>query len=146
MVMAIQFESLKQPFVILFTIPLSVIGMAAGLFIMGKTLSAISGLGLLLLAGIVVNNGIVLIDFVNAARKKAASLKDALIEACQIRLRPILLTATTTIVGLIPLALGIGEGAELQAPMAITVIFGLAFSTILTLVALPVLYWVVERK
>ena len=147
MVMAIQFESLLQPFLILFTIPLSLIGMATGLLVMGKTVNAVAGMGLLLLAGIVVNNGIVLIDFVNSARREKAdkSLKDALREACLVRLRPILLTAATTIVGLIPLALGVGEGAELQSPMAVTVIFGLAAATVLTLVALPTLFCAVEE-
>ncbi|MCB4755985.1 MAG: efflux RND transporter permease subunit [Elusimicrobia bacterium] len=147
MVMAIQFESLKQPFLILFTIPLSVIGMAAGLFITGKTLNAVAGMGLLLLAGIVVNNGIVLIDFVNTERgPTASSMREVLKRACQTRLRPIMLTATSTIVGLAPLAFGIGEGAQLQAPMAITVIFGLAFSTVLTLIALPTLFLYVEKR
>lgn len=146
MVMAIQFESLLQPFLILVTIPLSLIGMSVGLFITGKTLNAVAGMGLLLLAGIVVNNGIVLLDFVNAGGPEKGSLKDALVEACQTRLRPILLTAVSTVAGLVPLALGIGEGAELQSPMAITIIFGLAVSTVLTLVALPVLYHLVVGR
>jgi len=148
MVMAVQFESLKQPFLILFSIPLSVIGMAIGLFVMGKTVNAVAGMGLLLLAGIVVNNGIVLIDFVNSTRKENASMPliDALRQACQTRLRPILLTASSTVVGLFPLALGIGEGAELQSPMAVTVIFGLVVSTALTLVALPTLFLFVEEN
>jgi len=142
MVMAVQFESLKQPFLILFSIPLSVIGMAIGLFLMGKSVNAMAGMGLLLLGGIVVNNGIVLIDFVNTSLRENSkhSLRDALLHSCQTRLRPILLTAATTVVGLVPLALGIGEGAELQAPMAITVIFGLAVSTVLTLIAMPSLF------
>ncbi len=144
-IMAVQFESLFQPLLILFTIPLSVIGMAAGLFITGKHLSAVAGMGLLLLGGIVVNNGIVLIDFVNGGLKESKSLSEALIEGCRTRLRPILVTATTSSIGLIPLALGIGEGAELQAPMAITVIFGLMVSTVLTLIALPSLFLIVDE-
>jgi HAE1 family hydrophobic/amphiphilic exporter-1 len=119
--------------------------MAAGLFITGKSISAMAGMGLLLLGGIVVNNGIVLIDFVNERLKASRSLSEALVDGCRTRLRPILITATTTTIGLVPLALGIGEGAELQAPMAITVIFGLAVSTVLTLVALPSLFLVVDE-
>jgi HAE1 family hydrophobic/amphiphilic exporter-1 len=146
MVMAIQFESLLQPFLILVTIPLSLIGMAFGLFITGKTLNAVAGMGLLLLAGIVVNNGIVLLDFVNTARSQTKNLQEALILACRTRLRPIILTATGTMAGLVPLALGMGEGAELQSPMAVTIIFGLGVSTLLTLVALPLLYWKVTQS
>ncbi|MCG3205427.1 MAG: Swarming motility protein SwrC [Elusimicrobia bacterium] len=144
-IMAVQFESFTQPLLILLTIPLSVIGMALGLFMTGKSMSAMAAMGFLLLGGIVVNNGIVLIDFVNSEMEKYKNLRQALIEACRTRLRPILVTATTTAIGLIPLALGIGEGAELQAPMAITVIFGLMVSTVLTLVALPTLFLVVDN-
>jgi HAE1 family hydrophobic/amphiphilic exporter-1 len=147
MVMAVEFESVTQPFLILFSIPLSLIGMAVGLFLMGKTLNAVAAMGFLLLAGIVVNNGIVLIDFANAFRSETgASLRDALIEAGRTRFRPILLTALSTVVGLVPLALGIGEGAELQSPMAITVIFGLLGSTVLSLIGLPTLFLFVEER
>ena len=147
MVMAVEFESVTQPFLILFSIPLSLIGMAVGLFLMGKTLNAVAAMGFLLLAGIVVNNGIVLIDFANAYRAETgASLRDALIQAGRTRFRPILLTALSTVVGLVPLALGIGEGAELLSPMAFTVIFVLLGSTVLSLIGLPTLFLFVEER
>jgi HAE1 family hydrophobic/amphiphilic exporter-1 len=144
--MASQFESFLHPFVILFTIPLALIGAVFALFVTGSTISVVVLIGLILLAGIVVNNAIVLIDFVNQLRARGMKKPEALVAAGRSRLRPILMTTLTTVLGLIPLALGIGEGAEIRAPMAITVIGGLSFSTLLTLVVIPVVYSILDRK
>ncbi|MCK5240961.1 efflux RND transporter permease subunit [bacterium] len=147
MIMAALFESLWQPFLILFTIPLAMIGMAPALLITGHSLSAMAGMGLVLLSGIVVNNGIVLIDFVNQRRKEEKiTLKAALLEACNIRMRPIVMTAATTILGLLPLAIGFSKGTQMQAPMAVVVVSGLLVSTMLTLIILPVMVIFVEER
>ncbi len=140
MIMASQFESLWQPFIILFTIPLSIIGVVVILFLTHTPISIMVLLGLIILGGIVVNNGIVLIDYVNILRKQGLSAYDAVMKASQTRLRPIIMTALTTIFGLTPLALGLTKGSELQQSMAITVIGGLAVSTFLSLVIIPTLY------
>lgn len=146
-IMVGQFESLREPFIIIFTIPLAIIGVLWMLFFTNTTINMQSLLGVLLLAGIVVNNGIVYVDYTNQLRRKQGMpLFDALIEAGRVRLRPILMTALTTIFGLIPMALGIGSGNELRAPMARSVIGGLLFSTFLTLVFIPVVYLVFERR
>ena len=144
MVMAAQFESLVYPFIIMFTLPLAFSGGALALFITGKTLGVTALIGAIILAGIVVNNGIVLVDYINVLRKEGKERLEAVTIAGPIRLRPILMTTLTTILGLVPLALEIGEGAELQSPMAIVVIGGLTLSTILTLVFVPVLYTVFD--
>lgn len=147
MVMAAQFESFREPFIIIFTIPLAIIGVLWMLLITKTTLSIISGIGVLVLVGIVVNNGIVYIDYVNQLRRfKGMELEEAVKEAGRIRLRPILMTALTTIFGLIPLALGIGEGAELWSPLGRSVIGGLFVSTFLTLIFIPVLYTSFEKS
>ncbi|MDA7857862.1 efflux RND transporter permease subunit [bacterium] len=140
MIMAAQFESLWQPFIIMLTLPLSVIGIALILFITGTPLSAVALLGVIMLGGIVVNNGIVLIDYINNLRKKGVEIREAIIRAGRIRLRPILMTTLTTVLGLLPMALGLGEGAELRAPLAITVMGGLLVSTCLTLLVIPTFY------
>jgi len=140
MIMAAEFESLWQPVLIMFTVPLSLIGVAFSLLITRSSLNVVAYLGIIMLGGIAVNNGIVLIEFVNARRKEGASPRDAVIDASKVRLRPILMTSLTTILGLLPLALGIGEGAELQAPLALTVMGGLTSATFLTLVFIPALY------
>ena len=140
MIMASTFESLWQPFLIMATIPMSAIGIVAALWVTGTPLSAMVGLGLIILGGIVVDNGIVLIDYVNLLQSQGRSAYDAVLEASRTRLRPILMTTATTVLGLLPLALGIGEGVELQGPMAITVMGGLLSSTFLTLVVLPTFY------
>ncbi|MCM8793310.1 MAG: efflux RND transporter permease subunit, partial [Candidatus Omnitrophica bacterium] len=140
MVMASEFESLWQPFIIMFTLPLSVVGVALVLFLTRTTLNAVVLLGMIMLGGIVVNNGIVLIETVNHFRKEGMEIEKALIQAGVQRLRPIMMTSLTTVLGLLPLALGLGEGAELRAPMAITVIGGLTSATFLTLVVIPSLY------
>ena len=146
LVMASQFESLAQPFIIMFTIPFALIGVALALYLTGQVLSVVVLIGGVILAGIVVNNSIVLIDFTNKLRARGKNKFQAIQEACAVRLRPILMTTLTTVVGLLPLALGLGEGAEVRAPMAITVIGGLLVSTVLTLVVIPVVYAVVDRK
>ncbi|MBU5676522.1 efflux RND transporter permease subunit [Alkaliphilus sp. MSJ-5] len=144
MVMAAQFESLIHPFVIMFTIPLAFSGGALALFITGRAFGVTAFIGIIMLAGIVVNNGIVLIDYINILRNEGKERTEAITIAGPVRLRPILMTTLTTILGLIPLALGIGEGAELQAPMATVVIGGLVLSTVLTLIFVPVLYTIFD--
>lgn len=146
LVMASQFESLLHPFVILFTIPMGLIGAIWGLFATGATLNAIALIGVIMLAGIVVNNAIVLVDAINQARERGSARLDAIIEAGRTRLRPILITAVSTILGLTPMAIGVGEGAEIRRPMAITVIGGILVATVLTLIVIPVLYAVLDRK
>lgn len=144
MIMASQFESLWQPFVILFTIPLSVIGVILILLITHTALSVMVILGIIVLGGIVVNNGIVLIDYTNILRKQGLSAAEAVMTASRRRLRPIIMTALTTILGLVPLALALNEGAQLQQPMAVAVIGGLAVSTFLSLIVIPTIYLGIE--
>ena len=146
LVMASQFESLLHPLVILFTIPLAVIGAIWALLITHTTLNAVAYIGLIMLAGIVVNQSIVLIDAVNQARERGLDKATAIVEAGRARLRPILITKLTTILGLLPMALGLGEGAEVRAPMAITVIGGVLLTTFLTLIVIPVVYAVLDRR
>jgi hydrophobic/amphiphilic exporter-1 (mainly G- bacteria), HAE1 family len=146
LVMASQFESLLHPFLILFTIPLALVGAIFSLWITGTTLSIIVFIGLIMLVGIVVSNAIVLIDRVNQLRARGVEKTAALVEGARTRLRPIVMTTITTLFGFLPMALGLGDGAELRQPLAITVIGGLIFSTLLTLVVIPVLYNVVDRS
>ncbi|RUO40839.1 acriflavin resistance protein [Pseudidiomarina aestuarii] len=146
LVMASQFESLLHPLFILFTVPLAGAGSVLGLWLLGTELSIIVFIGLIMLAGIVVNNAIVLVDRINQLRAEGLARFDAVFTAAQNRLRPILMTMLTTVLGLLPLALGLGEGAEIRAPMAISVIAGLVFSTLLTLLFIPCLYLLVDRK
>lgn len=147
MVMASQFESLLEPFIIIFTVPMAVIGVVLGLWITSTPLSVMSLIGVLMLAGIVVNNGIVMVDYANQTLcRKKTTLEDAVTEAATTRLRPILMTALTTMLAMLPLALGIGEGAESWAPMAVTVIFGLAAATILTLIVEPCIYVTMGKR
>ncbi len=146
LVMASQFESLVQPFVILFTIPLGLIGVVWALFITGTTINVVAFIGLIMLAGIVVNNAIVLIDAVNQARERGLDRHAAILEAGRLRLRPILITTVSTVLGLLPMALGVGDGAEVRTPMAITVIGGITVSTFLTLVVIPVVYSLFTRE
>jgi HAE1 family hydrophobic/amphiphilic exporter-1 len=145
MIMASQFESLMQPFFIMFTVPLSLIGVIFALLLTGTPLSIIALLGVIILGGVVVNNGIVLVDFSNMRMKQGASAEEAAEIASRVRARPILMSASTTLVGLIPLALGLGEGAELRSPMARAVMGGLLISTLLTLFVMPALYILNER-
>ena len=146
LVMASQFESLVHPFVILFTIPLALVGAVLALFITGTTINIVALIGVIMLAGIVVNNAIVLVDLINQLRAQGQQKLDAIMEAGGARLRPILMTSLTTALGLLPMAIGFGEGAEVRAPMAITVIGGLLVSTFLTLVVIPVVYSMMDRR
>lgn len=144
MVMAAQFESLLHPFTIMFSIPLAYSGSFIGLLITGRSMGITAFIGIIMLAGIVVNNAIVLVDYVNTLRAGGMERREAILKAGPTRLRPILMTTMTTILGLLPIALGIGEGAETQAPMATVVIGGLVTSTILTLVIIPVIYTIFD--
>jgi hydrophobic/amphiphilic exporter-1 (mainly G- bacteria), HAE1 family len=146
MIMASQFESLIQPFVIMFTVPLSLIGVMIILFLSNTPISIIVLIGMIMLIGIVVSNGIILIDYTNLLRERGSSAEEAVIQASRTRLRPILMTALATIIALVPLALAIGEGAQLMAPLAITVIGGLISSTFLTVIVIPAIYLVVENS
>jgi HAE1 family hydrophobic/amphiphilic exporter-1 len=146
LVMASQFESLVHPFVIMFTIPFGLIGVILTLLVTRTVISVVVLIGVIMLAGIVVNNAIVLIDYINQLRKEGMPKLKAIKQAGQIRMRPIFMTTLTTILGLLPMALGFGEGAELRTPLAVTVIGGLAIGTLLTLVVIPMVYAVVERR
>jgi HAE1 family hydrophobic/amphiphilic exporter-1 len=145
LVMASQFESFLHPFVIIFSLPLGIIGAIAALALTGQTVNVVAMIGAVMLAGIVVNNAIVLIDAVNQRRRAGLGRTEALISAGGDRLRPILMTSATTILGLTPMAVGLGEGAELRGPLAITVIGGLTVATLLTLIVVPVVYSLVDR-
>ena len=144
MVMASQFESLLHPFIIMFSVPLAFSGGALALFLTGIPLSVPAIIGFIILAGIVVNNAIVLVDYINTRRSEGEERREAVVNAGPIRLRPILMTTLTTVLGLVPLALGLGEGAEMEQPLAIAVIGGLSLSTVLTLVLIPVLYTIFD--
>jgi multidrug efflux pump subunit AcrB len=144
-VMASQFESFIHPLVIMFTIPLALIGVVLVLFVTGVPLSVVVFLGMIMLAGIVVNNAIVLVDYINQLRREGMEKVDAIVEAGSVRLRPILMTTSTTVLGLLPMAVGLGDGAEIRTPMAITVVAGLISSTLLTLVIIPTVYSVLDR-
>jgi HAE1 family hydrophobic/amphiphilic exporter-1 len=146
LVMASQFESLLHPFVILFSIPLAGIGVAAALWLTDTSLSVIVFIGLIMLAGIVVNNAIVLVDLINQLRARGMERMTAIREAAHLRLRPIMMTTLTTLLGLLPMAFGLGEGSEMRTPMAITVIGGLLTSTMLTLLVVPVMYSLLDRR
>jgi HAE1 family hydrophobic/amphiphilic exporter-1 len=146
MVMAAQFESLLEPFLLIFEIPLALIGVVWMLLITGTTMGMTSLVGILMLIGIVVNNGIVLVDFANGLRRKTGiTAAEAIVQAGRVRLKPILMTASTTILALVPLSLGGSSSAALWAPMARTVIGGMLVATPLTLVVLPVLYVMLDH-
>jgi len=144
MVMASQFESLYGPFIIMFSLPPTFIGAILGLVLTGRTINMNSIIGMIMLIGIVVNNAIVLIDYTNQLRSRGLSLFDALMEAGKVRLRPILMTTATTVLAMLPLVIGFGEGAETQASMATVVAFGLTLSTLVTLVLVPVVYTLLD--
>jgi CzcA family heavy metal efflux pump len=145
MVLASQFGSLLHPFLIMFSVPLGFIGVVWSLFLTHNTLSVISFIGIIMMVGVVVSNAIILVDYINRLREEhGVELKEAIVRAGRVRLRPILMTTLTTICGLIPMALGLGEGAEANASLAISVIGGLTVSTFLTLVFVPTLYMIVE--
>jgi HAE1 family hydrophobic/amphiphilic exporter-1 len=140
-IMASTFESILHPFVILLSVPLAMIGVVIGLFITGTAVSVVVLIGAIVLSGVVVNNAIVLVDTINQHRSSGSDRLDAIVAAARLRLRPILITTLTTVLGLMPLALGFGEGGEIQRPLAFTIIAGLSSATILTLAVIPAVYW-----
>ena len=139
-VMASQFESFRSPFIIMLSLPFALTGVFLALFLTGETLNLISMIGLVMLVGIVVKNGIVLVDYINLMRDRGLSLVEAVVVSGKSRLRPVLMTTITTILGMLPLAIGVGEGAENWRPMGISIIGGLTFSTLITLILIPVVY------
>ncbi len=146
LIMVAQFQSLLSPFIVMFTIPLAFTGGLLALWLTGSPISIIAMLGFLMLAGVVVNNGIVFVDYVNQLRLEGVDKKDALIQTGRTRLRPILMTALTTILAMVTMALGLGDGAEMTQPMAIVTIGGLTYATLLTLLVVPVLYDVFHKR
>ena len=144
MILAAQFESFRHPLIILMSVPLALSGAVLALVLAGQSLNTMSLIGVVILVGIVVNDAIVKVEFINQARARGAALREAILEAGRVRLRPIVMTTVTTVCGLTPLALGIGRGADLRAPLAIAVIGGLVVATALTLIVVPVVYSVVE--
>jgi len=146
LVMASQFESLLHPFVIMFSVPLAIVGAVAALWLSGSPVSVVVFIGLILLVGIVVKNAIVLIDKVNQLREEGVAKIEAICLGAESRLRPIIMTTLTTLFGFAPLAFFGGDGAEVRAPMAITVIGGLTVSTLLTLVVIPIMYNLLDRR
>jgi HAE1 family hydrophobic/amphiphilic exporter-1 len=145
MVMASQFESLTHPFVIMFTIPLGFIGVIVGLLIGGQNVSLPAIMGFIMLAGIAVNNGIVMVDFINQLRRRGMEVFEAIVQAATIRLRPVIITATTTILAMMPMVFTASEGAEMRRPMAMTLVGGLVATTLLTLIFIPVMYSILDR-
>lgn len=139
-VMAIQYESFFSPFIIMFSVPTAIIGVVFGLLLTGRTLSVTAFIGLIMLVGIVVSNAIILVDYLNKLRKRGMERNEAIIEAGRVRLRPILMTALTTILAMLPMAFGLGDGGELTAPLATVVVGGLIVSTFITLLLVPVVY------
>ena len=146
LVMASQFESFIHPLIIMFTVPLGLVGVILALALTATAVSVVVLLGLIILSGIMVNNAILLVDYANKVRRAGQTSRAALLQAGQVRLRPILMTTLTTVLGLSPMALGWGEGAEIRAPMAIAVMGGLLFSALLTLFFIPVVYELVDRR
>ena len=146
LVMASQFESLLHPFVILFSVPFALIGLLGTLYLFDVAISIVVLIGAILLAGIVVNNAIILVDYTNQLRSKGVDRLEALKQAGRVRLRPILMTTATTVLGLLPMALGLGAGSELRRPMALAVVGGLITSTALTLLIVPAVYSMLERR
>ena len=144
MIMAAQFESLLHPFIIMFALPSTFVGVVLSLALTGRTLNVPAFIGVIMLAGIVVNNAIVLVDYINKLRERGNSCREAILLAGPVRLRPILMTTLTTVLGMLPMALGIGAGAETQAPLATAVIGGLSVSTLLTLLVVPVIYSILD--
>jgi len=139
-VMAIQYESLRNPFIIMLSVPFSVVGVALGIELSGLPISMPVWLGMIMLAGIVVNNAIVLVEYIEILRERGVAIREAILQAGRLRLRPILMTTLTTVVGMLPLAIGLGEGSEMLQPLAITIVAGLSFSMLVSLLLVPVLY------
>ena len=144
MILAAQFESFVHPFTILMAVPLALIGAVIALVLTGEGVNTMSLIGVVILVGIVVNDSIVKVDFINQSRAQGMACRDAILEAGRVRLRPIIMTTVTTVLGLTPMALGIGRGADLRAPLAIAVIGGLVVATLLTLIVVPVVYSLIE--
>ena len=145
MVLASQFESLLHPFTILLTIPLAVVGAILLFFLTGTTINMMGVIGIVMLVGIAVNNSIILVDRINQLKQSGMELTDAIVESGQQRIRPILMTTLTTILALLPMTFGFGEGASLRSPMAIAVIGGLVTSTVMNLMVIPCVYYVFEK-
>ena len=145
-VMAVQYESILNPLIILIGVPFAAIGVAIGIMVTGLPLSMPIWLGMIMLAGIVVNNAIVMVEYIEILRHRGMNRLDAITKAARLRLRPILMTSLTTMIGLLPLALGIGEGAEMLQPLAVTIIYGLGFSLLVSLYLIPVLYQIAHRE
>ncbi|MEG0340473.1 MAG: efflux RND transporter permease subunit, partial [Oscillospiraceae bacterium] len=146
LIMVAQFQSLLSPFIVMFTIPLAFTGGLLALLITGMPISIIAMLGFLVLAGVVVNNGIVFVDYINQLRLEGMDKREAIIATGKARVRPVLMTALTTILAMSTMALGIGSGAEMSQPLAIVTIGGLTYATVLTLVIVPILYDIFHRK
>jgi HAE1 family hydrophobic/amphiphilic exporter-1 len=144
-IMASTFESILHPFVILLSVPLALVGIVLALFLTSTAVSVVVLIGAIVLCGVVVNNAIVLVDTINQNREAGVERLAAVRQAALLRLRPILITTLTTVLGLLPLALGFGEGAEIQRPLALTIIAGLSSATLLTLGVIPVVYLVLTR-
>ena len=145
MILAAQFESFVHPFTILLSVPLATVGAAVALWVAGAGLNTMSLIGMVILVGIVVNDAIVKVDFINRMRRQGLVLRQAILEAGRVRLRPIVITTATTVLGLMPMALGLGRGSDLRAPLAVAVIGGLLSATALTLVVVPVAYDLIEE-
>ena len=145
MVLAAEFESLSQPLIIMMSLPFAIIGAVLGLLVADQTANMMSVIGFTMLLGLVTKNAILLIDYANQAREKGMGIRDAILEACSLRLRPILMTTLSTLLGMLPVALGIGEGAELRQSMGVVLIGGLTTSTLLTLVVVPLIYMMAEE-
>lgn len=145
MIMASQFESFRHPFVIMFTIPLAIVGVILALLVSGRPISLPVLIGFIMLGGIAVNNGIVMVDYINQLKRRGVDKKEAILQASAVRLRPVLITAFTTILGMMPMALSVSEGAEMRAPMAITVVGGLVATTFLTLFVIPIIYSLFDK-
>ena len=146
LIMVAQFQSLLSPFIIIFSIPLAFTGGFLALYLSGQEVSIIAMLGFIMLAGLIVNNGIVLIDYINQARREGTGKKEAIIEAGKTRIRPILMTAMTTILAMCPTVFSQAEGSQMMKPMAITIIGGLLYGTILTLIVIPCIYDAFNRE
>lgn len=145
MIMASQFESFKHPFVIMFTIPLGLIGVIVALLVSGKPVSLPILIGFIILGGIAVNNGIVMVDYINQLKRRGMDKKEAILQGCSVRLRPVLITAFTTILGMLPMAISTSQGSEMRSPMAIAVVGGLVATTLLTLFVIPIIYSLFDR-
>jgi HAE1 family hydrophobic/amphiphilic exporter-1 len=144
MVLAAQFESLLHPFTVILSIPMAFVGAIAIFLIMGKTMNIMAYIGIIMLGGIAVNDAIILVDRINQLKSDGLTLIDAVVMAGQQRIRPILMTSLTTILGLLPLTIGFGEGVSLRAPMALAVMGGLTTSTALTLIVIPCVYYIID--